>query len=65
MNHFDFILERGNAIVVDVMAKKVQLPDTKKASIRVDDYPTFGEVLFRSGTCDEEVVDACVGKGST
>ena len=44
-NGLDLILERSNAITVDVMAKKVQLTDTKEAFIRVDDYSIFGEAL--------------------
>ena len=60
-------------MLVDVMSEKIQFANTKETLVRVDYNPMCGEalennsqvleVLFRSGTGDEDVVDVSIGKG--
>ena len=67
----DFLGERGEAVLVDVMTEEVQLLYTEDALVGVDHNPVMREaleyhayipeVLFRSSTGNQDVINVRVG----
>ncbi len=74
-NSLNLFRERRDVVEVDVVPEEVQLRDAKEAFVWIDDDSVRGEscehgsqvikVLFRGGTCDENVVDVGVSGRNT